>query len=59
MGLEKTYYPISEEDISEEHFEVCVVLMNTSTVKFDVVVNLAMSDGTAGTYVTEIERIIV
>ena len=57
VGLEKTHYPTSEEDISDEvHLEVCVVLMNTSTVEFDVVVNLAVSDGTAGMYVTEIER---
>ena len=52
MGLEKTYYPTSEEDISDEvALEVCVVLMNTSTVEFDVVVNLVVSDGTAGTLI--------
>ena len=60
VGLKKTYYPTSEEDISDEvALEVCVVLMNTSTVEFDVVVNLAVSDGTASTYVTEIERIYI
>ena len=48
VGLEKTHYLVSEEHISEEHLEICVVLANASAVEYDVTVDLSVSDGSAG-----------
>ena len=51
VGLEKTHYLVSEEDISAQHLEICVELRNANAVKFDVTVELSVSDDTAGIYV--------
>ena len=48
VGLEKTHYLVSEEDISEEHLEICVVLTNADAVEYDVAVNLFVSNDSAG-----------
>ena len=49
VGLEKTHYLVSEEDISEPpHLEICVVMTNADAVEYDVAVNLSVSNDSAG-----------
>ena len=53
VGLEKTYYPVSEGTIGE--LEICVTLNSSSVVEcpieFPFAVTLTAVDGTAGTCV--------
>ena len=55
MGLEKTYYPVSEETIGG--VEICVTVNGSSVgcpIEFPYSVTLTAKDGTAGTYVVNV-----
>ena len=52
VGLEKAYYPVSEETIG--NLEICVSVSSPSVecpIEFPFAVKLTAVDGTAGTYV--------
>ena len=54
MGLEKTYYPVSEKKIGE--VQICVTVNGSSVecpIEFPYSVTLTAKDGTAGTYVVD------
>ena len=54
VGLEKAYYPVSEETIGE--LEICVTMNGSSVecpIEFPYSVTLTAKDGTAGTYVVD------
>ena len=48
IGLEKTYYPVSEDTIDE--IKICVTV-NSPSVECPFSVNLTAIDGTAGMYI--------
>ena len=51
VGLEKTYYPVSEDTIGG--IEICVTVNSSSVecpIEFPFAVTLTAIDGTAGTY---------
>ena len=57
LGLEKTYYPVSEKTIGE--VEICVTVYNSSVnftcpIDLSFAVTLTAIDGTAGMYVVDV-----
>ena len=54
MGLEKTYYPVSEETIGR--LEICVAVYSSVNcpIEFPFAVTLTAIDGTAGMYVVNV-----
>ena len=55
MGLEKTYYPVSEKTIGG--IEICVTVKGSS-VNCPIDVILTAKDGTAGIYVVNVWKYV-